>query len=66
MRGFLLIGAIVGIAYGVVGKRMHYAWKDHLSAQARFKGAKRERRRAALWSAGAVVVAVLVVRALMV
>jgi hypothetical protein len=57
---------VAGGAFGWVWRGIHYAWKDLLSARNRIRGARRVFRRETLWSAGAVVVAVLVVRALMV
>ena len=60
----LLPVMIVGGVFGWVFRRGRGAWLDLLSARARIRGARRVFRRETLWSAGAVVVAVLVVRAL--
>ena len=58
---FLLIG---GGVFGWIWKRFHHAFLDHRSAVARLKGARSVLRREALWTAGFLVIAFLVLRAL--
>ena len=66
MHTVLIAFMIIGGGFGWIWQRFHNSYKDLLSARARIRGARRVFRRETLWSAGAVVVAVLVVRALMV
>jgi hypothetical protein len=56
---------LAGAAFGWVYKRMHYAFLDWRAAIARHKGARSVLRREIVWSAGATVIAVLVVKALL-
>ena len=64
MHTVLIAFMIIGGGFGWIWQRFHNSYKDLLSARNRIRGARRVFRRETLWSAGAVVVAVLVVRAL--
>lgn len=65
MHTGLIAFAFFGGLFGWVFKRLHYSHQDWRGAIARHKNATRVFRRECLWSAGAVVVALLVLRALL-
>jgi hypothetical protein len=66
MHAALIPVMLVGGVFGWVFRRGRGAYLDLLSARARIRGARRVFRREAVWTAGGIVVAVLVVRALMI
>ena len=64
MHAALIPVMLVGGVFGWVFRRGRGAYLDLLSARARIRGARRVFRREAVWTAGGIVVAVLVVRAM--
>jgi hypothetical protein len=65
MHGFALFILIIGGLFGWILRRCRGAWLDLRSIQGRLGNARRAFRRELVWSAGTVVVAFLVVRALL-
>lgn len=65
MHAALFGFACFGGLFGWVWKRLHYSYQDWQAAIARHKNARRVLRREILWSAGAAVVAYLVIRGLL-
>jgi len=65
MHGFAVFLLIVGGVFGWILRRCRGAWLDRRSAQGRMRNARGAFRRELVWSAGTVVVAVLVVRGLL-
>jgi hypothetical protein len=65
VHGGWLALILAGSAFGWVYKRLHYSFLDWRAAIARHKGARRVLRHELLWSAGATVVAILVIKALL-
>ena len=64
MHAGLILFIALGVAFGWVWKRGHYAYLDLKSAKGRLKGARAVFRREVLWTGGVIVAALLVVRAL--
>jgi hypothetical protein len=65
MHSVLLIAIVIGGLFGWIWKRFHVAVSDVRSATTRLKGARAVLRREIVWTAGAIVVAYLLVRFLL-